>query len=147
VSSSINALRPGKRPRLTPNPAIALRGGEPLLAFGTPGGDVQIQAMIQVFINTFGFGMNIQEAVEAPRFATYNFASSFAPHTYHPGLLMIEQSVPEHVASTLGARGRHVERWVDGTWKAGGVLAVKREVDGTLTAGADPRRAGHAAGR
>ncbi|MEZ5739033.1 MAG: gamma-glutamyltransferase [Burkholderiaceae bacterium] len=100
-----------KRPQLTPNPAIALRDGGPLLAFGTPGGDVQIQAMIQVFINLFGFGMDIQKAVEAPRFATYNFASSFAPHTYHPGLLMIEQSIPDVVATTLAVRGRKVERW------------------------------------
>lgn len=145
-ASSINALAPGKRPRLTPNPAIALKDGKPLLAFGTPGGDVQIQAMIQVFINAFGFGMDIQKAVEAPRFATYNFPSSFAPHAYHPGLVMLEESISDDAAETLAARGRNIERWADGTWKAGGVLAVKREENGTLTAGADPRRAGFAAG-
>ena len=145
-ASSINAVQPGKRPRLTPNPAIALKDGKPLLAFGTPGGDVQIQAMIQVFINAFGFGMDIQKAVEAPRFATYNFPSSFAPHAYHPGLVMLEESIADDAAETLSTRGRNVERWADGTWKAGGVLAVKREGDGTLTAGADPRRAGFAAG-
>lgn len=145
-ASSINALAPGKRPRLTPNPAIALKDGKPLLTFGTPGGDVQIQAMIQVFINTFGFGMDIQKAVEAPRFATYNFPSSFAPHAYHPGLVMLEESISGDAAETLSVRGRNVERWADGTWKAGGVLAVKREEDGSLTAGADPRRAGFAAG-
>lgn len=146
VANSINALAPGKRPRLTPNPAIALKDGKPLLAFGTPGGDVQIQAMIQVFINAFGFGMDIQKAVEAPRFATYNFPSSFAPHAYYPGLVMLEESIADDAAETLAVRGRNVERWADGTWKAGGVLAVKREDDGTLTAGADPRRAGFAAG-
>ena len=147
VKSSINAVAPGKRPRLTPNPAIALKDGKPLLAFGTPGGDVQIQAMIQIFINAFGFGMDIQKAVEAPRFATYNYPSSFAPHAYHPGLVMLEESISDQAAETLANRGRRVERWTDGTWKAGGVLAVKRENDGTLTAGADPRRAGFAAGR
>ena len=146
VAASINALQAGKRPRLTPNPAIALRHGKPALAFGTPGGDVQIQAMIQVFINTFGFGMDIQKAVEAPRFASYNFASSFAPHTYHPGLIMLEESISDGVLNTLAARGCQVQRWADGTWKAGGVLAVKCEANGTLTAGADPRRAGFAAG-
>ncbi len=147
VRSSINAVAPGKRPRLTPNPAIALKDGKPLLTFGTPGGDVQIQAMIQVFINAFGFGMDIQKAVEAPRFATYNYPSSFAPHAYHPGLVNLEESISDRAAETLSNRGRRVERWADGTWKAGGVLAVRRENDGTLTAGADPRRAGFASGR
>ncbi|MBO6520234.1 MAG: gamma-glutamyltransferase [Rhodospirillales bacterium] len=147
VASSINAVEPGKRPRLTPNPAIALKDGQPLLAFGTPGGDVQIQAMIQVFINAFEFGMDIQKAVEAPRFATYNFPSSFAPHTYHPGLVMLEESIPAETTATLDRRGRRIDRWADGTWKAGGVLAVRRHGKGTLTAGADPRRAGFAAGR
>lgn len=147
LASSINSVQPGKRPRLTPNPAIALMDGKPLLAFGTPGGDVQIQAMIQVFINAFGFGMDIQKAVEAPRFATYNYPSSFAPNTYNPGLVMIEESVDDNAAEALAVRGRNVERWADGTWKAGGVLCVKREQDGTLTAGADPRRAGFAAGK
>ena len=77
--TSINALAPGKRPRLTPNPAMAIKDGKPLMAFGTPGGDVQIQAMAQVFMNTYVFGMDIQSAIEAPRFGTYSFPSSFAP--------------------------------------------------------------------
>jgi len=147
VASSINSVLPGKRPRLTPNPALALRDGKPLLAFGTPGGDVQIQAMIQVYINAFGFGMDIQRAVEAPRFASYNFPSSFAPNTYHPGLVMVEKSIPDGVCDDLMVRGRQIERWEDGTWKAGGVLAVRRDANGKLTAGADPRRAGYAGGR
>ena len=101
TSESINALAPGKRPRLTPNPAIALKDGKPLMAFGTPGGDVQIQAMMQVYVNKFHFGMDIQQAVEAPRFATYSFPSSFAPNTYNPDLLMIEQSIPDVVVEDL----------------------------------------------
>ena len=147
ISTSINAVAPGKRPRLTPNPALAIKDGKPLMVFGTPGGDVQIQAMIQVYLNTFHFGMDIQKAVEAPRFATYSFPSSFAPNAYFPGLLMAEQSVPEDVVSNLSDRGHKVERWQDGTWKAGGVLAVVGDpVTGALTAGADPRRAGTAEG-
>jgi len=148
TSESINALAPGKRPRLTPNPAIALKDGKPLMAFGTPGGDVQIQAMMQVYVNKFHFGMDIQQAVEAPRFATYSFPSSFAPNTYNPDLLMIEQSIPDVVVEDLIKRGHKVERWQDGTWKAGGVLAVVSDSEtGTLSAGADPRRAGTASGR
>lgn len=148
TSASINALAPGKRPRLTPNPAIALKDGKPLMAFGTPGGDVQIQAMIQVFANAYVFGMDIQAAVEAPRFSTYSFPSSFAPNAYHPGLLMVEESIPDAVFDGLSALGHKAERWDDGTWKAGSVLAVQRDpASGRLAAGADTRRAGTARGR
>ncbi len=146
--SSINAVAPGKRPRLTPNPALAVKDGAPLMAFGTPGGDVQIQAMVQVFINAYIYDMDIQSAVEAPRFATYSYPSSFAPNDYHPGLLMVEQSIPDQTFDNLKARGHNVERWEDGTWKAGSVLAVQRDpTSGSLKAGADPRRAGTARGR
>lgn len=145
--NSINALAPGKRPRLTPNPALAVKDEKPLMAFGTPGGDVQIQAMAQVFLNTYAFGMDIQAAIEAPRFATYSFPSSFAPNTYHPGLLMLEESIPDDVFESLLAKGHKAERWEDGTWKAGGVLAVQQEPEtGRRMAGADPRRAGTANG-
>lgn len=148
TSSSINAVAPGKRPRLTPNPALAIKDGKPLLAFGTPGGDVQIQVMVQVFMNAYVFGMDIQSAVEAPRFSTYSFPSSFAPNLYHPGLLMVEESVPDETFNELIKRGHKAERWEDGTWKAGGVLAVQRDPKtGKLAAGADPRRAGTARGR
>lgn len=145
--TSINALAPGKRPRLTPNPALAVKDGKPLMAFGTPGGDVQIQVMVQVFMNTYVFGMDIQNAIEAPRFASYSFPSSFAPNTHHPGLLMLEQSIPDEVFENLKARGHKTERWDDGTWKAGGVLAVQQDPEsGRRLAGADPRRAGTARG-
>ncbi len=145
---SINAVAPGKRPRLTPNPALAIKDGAPLMAFGTPGGDVQIQAMIQVFLNAYVFDMDIQAAVEAPRFATYSFPSSFAPNTYHPGLLMIEESAPADVFDDLASRGHTVEHWPDGTHKAGSVMAVQFDQKrNRLMAGADPRRAGTAKGR
>lgn len=148
TASSINAVAPGKRPRLTPNPAMAVKDGKPLLAFGTPGGDVQVQAMTQVLLNMFVYGMDTQDAVEAPRFATYSYPSSFAPNTYHPGLLMIEESVSEATKEDLSKRGHIVDTWPDGTWKAGGVLAVHADQgNGALVAGADPRRAGTARGR
>lgn len=148
ISSSINAVAPGKRPRLTPNPALALKDGKPLIAFGTPGGDVQIQAMIQVYLNAYVFGMDIQTAVDAPRFATYSFPSSFAPNTYLPGLLMVEESISDKVFNELNERGHKAERWKDGTWKAGSVLAVQSDPEtNQLMAGADQRRAGTAEGR
>lgn len=148
VSTSINALAPGKRPRLTPNPAMALKDGKPFMAFGTPGGDVQIQAMVQVFLNATCFGMDIQQAVEAPRFATYSFPSSFAPNDYFPGLLMLEKRLGEETGIELTQRGHRVDWWADWTWKAGSVCAIQVDADnGILYAGADPRRAAYALGR
>ncbi|HYZ39472.1 MAG TPA: gamma-glutamyltransferase family protein, partial [Stellaceae bacterium] len=88
-------VAPGKRPRLTPNPALAIKSGEQFLPFGTPGGDVQTQAMLQVLLNLFVFGQDVQSAIEAPRFATYSFPSSFAPFDYYPGRLALESRIPE----------------------------------------------------
>ena len=68
-----SGVAPGKRPRLTPSPAIAIEPGKMKMPFGTPGGDVQTQAMLQVFLNIHLFGMEVQEAVEAPRVASYSY--------------------------------------------------------------------------
>src|SRR5690606_27902192 len=74
------AIGPGRRPRLTPHPSLAVRPGRYVMPFGTPGGDVQCQAMLQTFLNMEVFGMEPQQAVESPRFATFSFPSSFEPH-------------------------------------------------------------------
>ncbi|MEO6271101.1 MAG: gamma-glutamyltransferase [Lautropia sp.] len=148
VSSSINALAPGKRPRLTPNPVIALRNGKPFMTLGTPGGDVQVQAMVQVLVNLLWFKMDVQAAIEAPRFASYSFPSSFAPNDYFPKLLMLEQRLDRGVGDELTARGHDVRWWGDWSAKAGGVCAIVADEAGCgLSAGADPRRAGLASGR
>jgi gamma-glutamyltranspeptidase/glutathione hydrolase len=146
ISTSINKVEPGKRPRLTPNPALALKDGKPFMTWGTPGGDVQVQAMVQVFLNATRFGMDMQEAVSAPRFASYSFPSSFAPNDYFPGLLMMENRIDKSVAEDLNSRGHKVDWWPEMTWKAGGVCAIR--VDGEAKqAGADPRRAAYAMGK
>jgi len=142
------SVAPGKRPRLTPNPAIAMKDGKPFMAFGTPGGDVQIQAMVQVFLNIVGYGMDAQSAVEAPRFASYSFPSSFAPNDYHPGLLMVEDRVDADTIAKLADMGHRAETWPGMSWKAGAVCVVMRDDEtGVLWGGADPRRAGYALGR
>lgn len=145
----INALAPGKRPRLTPNPALALKDGKPFMTFGTPGGDVQIQVMAQVVSNVLCYGMDIQGAIEAPRFSTYSFPSSFAPHTSYPGLLKLEQRIGHDIGDHLKLLGHKVEWWDDWTWLAGGVCAIVADTsdEGYLYAGADPRRAGLALGK
>jgi gamma-glutamyltranspeptidase/glutathione hydrolase len=141
-------VAPGKRPRLTPNPALANRGrGSQFLPFGTPGGDVQTQAMLQVLLNVFAHEMPVQDAIEQPRFASYSYPSSFAPYDYYPGRLNLEARFPEVVASDLSARGHRVERWRDFEWLAGAVCAILVDKGrGTLEAGADPRRAAYALG-
>ena len=141
-------VAPGKRPRLTPNPALAIKGnGEQFFPFGTPGGDVQSQAMLQVLLNVFVHGQDVQSAIENPRFASYSYPSSFAPYDYYPGRLSIEGRFPEEVAAELARRGHEVERWPDWIWLAGavcGILVDKQR--GTLEAGADPRRTAYALG-
>jgi len=147
IVGHINAVAPGKRPRLTPNPALALKDGKPFMTLGTPGGDVQIQAMTQVVVNKLKFNMNIQEAINQPRFASYSFPSSFAPNDYFPGLLMMENRIDESVGASLAGLGHKVEWWPEKTWKAGGVCSiVVDEATGELEAGADPRRASKAMG-
>jgi gamma-glutamyltranspeptidase/glutathione hydrolase len=140
-------VAPGKRPRLTPNPALAIKGRDQFLPFGTPGGDVQTQAMLQVLLNLFVFGKDVQSAIEAPRFATYSFPSSFAPYDYYPGRLALEARIPEPVISELARRGHEIQRWPDWIWTAGAVCAILADRRrGVLEAGADPRRAAYALG-
>ena len=142
-----SSVEGGKRPRLTPNPAMVLKGGRPFMAFGTPGGDVQIQALLQVFFNLVEFGMEPQQAVEAPRFSTYSFPGSFYPHEYHKGVLMMEARMGSDVLDDLARRGNDVRPWADFSWRGGGVCAViVDEEQGTLLGAADPRREGYAYG-
>lgn len=144
-----SCVAPGKRPRLTPSPALALgrkgRHGRETLPFGTPGGDVQIQAMLQVFVNTVEFGMDPQQAVEAPRFATYSFPDSFEPHGYQPGRLTIENRIPQATGEAMRQLGHDVQWWPDFVWRAGAMCLIHADPDtGLKTAGADPRRPSYA---
>ena len=118
------------------------------MVFGTPGGDVQVQAMAQLLLNVMSFGLDVQSAIEAPRFASFSYPSSFAPNTHNPGLLMIESRVPAHIRAALADLGHSVEAWPERTRKAGALCAIRMDRDsGFLHAGADFRRAGYAMGR
>lgn len=142
-----SGVAPGKRPRLTPNPALAIKPGHFVMPFGTPGGDVQTQAMLQVFLNIHVFGMDLQAAVEAPRFASYSFPSSFEPHSYYPGRLNIEGRIGEATGSALAKLGHKVERWPEWTWLAGSVCTILADRKrGLISGAADPRRPGYAVG-
>jgi gamma-glutamyltranspeptidase/glutathione hydrolase len=138
-------VAPGKRPRLTPNPAMVVTRNGGVMPFGTPGGDVQIQAMLQVMLNILHFGMEVQEAIEAPRVASYSFPSSFAPYEYFPGRLAVEARIPAGTRDALAARGHEIKAWPDTTWLAGSVEVVLSDpASGLIHAGADPRRPAYA---
>ncbi|MCC7079250.1 MAG: gamma-glutamyltransferase [Burkholderiales bacterium] len=138
-------VAPGKRPRMTPSPALVLANGRFSMAFGTPGGDIQSQAMLQVFLNVNEHGMSLQQAIEAPRFGTFSFPNSFAPHTYLPGRLCAEGRIAQDSVADLERLGHEVERWGMGVWLAGAVCAIRRDPEtGLLHAGADPRREAYA---
>jgi len=142
-----SGVAPGKRPRLTPNPAMALKPGHFVMPFGTPGGDVQTQAMLQVLLNIVVRGMDPQNAIEAPRFASYSFPSSFEPHAYHPGRLNLESRIDKRTGQALGDLGHKIEWWPDWVWLAGSVCAIVADQKrGLLSGGADPRRPGYVLG-
>jgi len=141
-----SSVQPGKRPRLTPTPGLALREGQLYLSFGTPGGDIQCQSMLQVLLNISEFGMAVQEAVEAPRFGTFNFPNSFAPHQYLEGRLFLENSIAAPTVDTLKEKGHDIELWPASSPTAGSVCAILRDAKtGLYHAGADQRREAYAA--
>ena len=141
-----NSLEGRKRPRTTLSPTIAFRGGEPYLAFGTPGGDQQDQWSLVFFLSHVCFGMNLQEAIDAPTFHTNHFPSSFYPRQARPRELEIEERFGTAVVAELRRRGH--EAIVRDDWSLGRLCAVGREPHGILKAAANPRGAqGYAAGR
>ena len=139
------ALAPGKRPRTTLTPALALRDGEPYLACGTPGGDQQDQWITQMFLRHVHADFNLQEAIDAPAWHSEHFPSSFWPRTARPGVLVVEGRVPKATVAELERRGHIVEVGPD--WSEGRLTAAAR--DGRRRrAAANPRgMQGYAAGR
>ena len=139
------ALAPGKRPRSTLSPTMALRDGEPYLAWGSPGGDQQDQWIPQFFLRHVHAGMNLQEAIDAPAWHTEHFPSSFWPRTSRPGVVVVESRVPAETVDELRGRGHIVE--VGDAWSEGRLTAASRE-GVRRRAAANPRgMQGYAVGR
>jgi gamma-glutamyltranspeptidase/glutathione hydrolase len=140
-----NSLEPGKRPRTTLSPSLAFRGGDPYLAFGTPGGDQQDQWTLLFFLHHADFGLDLQAAIDAPAFHTNHFPSSFYPRDSHPGQIEVEGRFEPEVVDDLRDRGHEV--LVAADWSLGRVSAAGRE-DGLLKSAANPRgMQGYAVGR
>jgi gamma-glutamyltranspeptidase/glutathione hydrolase len=137
-----SSVAPGKRPRLTPNPAMVRKPGKLTMPIGSPGGDSQVQAVLQVLLNLTLFRMDPQTAVEHPRFISYSHPDSFAPHPSFPGRLCLEGRFPASTVTGLSELGHDVVLWPERLWRAGGVCLVRSDLErGVMEAGADPRRA------
>jgi gamma-glutamyltranspeptidase / glutathione hydrolase len=138
---------PGRRPRMSANPAIAMRSGAHAIPFGSPGSEVLGQAMLQVFLNMVVFGMDPQSAVEAPRFASYSWPESALPHAYRPGQLNLEASIDVTTGEALAALGHKIVWWPERKYAAGSVCTILSDLEtGVKWAGADPRRTAYAVG-
>jgi gamma-glutamyltranspeptidase / glutathione hydrolase len=138
-------LAPGKRPRTTLSPTMALCDGEPYMAWGSPGGDQQDQWTTQFFLRHVHVGLNLQQAIDAPAWHSEHFPISFWPRTARPGVLVVENRVPKSTVDTLKSRGHIVETGPD--WSEGRLTAASR-VGRRRRAAANPRgMQGYAAGR
>jgi gamma-glutamyltranspeptidase / glutathione hydrolase len=132
-----NELAGGKRPRVTLSPTLVTREGQAFLVLSTPGGDNQDQSLLQLMLNVVEFGMNAENAVEAPRFQTRHLISSFDNHAWNLGDLLLDERITAAVSTELKTRGHKVEsrsRWNSGA----NPVMVKMLPDGVIEAGSDP---------
>ena len=135
-----NALAPHKRPRATLTPSLVTRNGEPFMTFGTPGGDMQEQWTMQFFLNYAVFGMNLQEAIDAPTVYSLHFPNSFYPRTAFPGRVVVEGRIPADVVAELERRGHEVVRIPE--WMGGEVMAIRYDRSrGVIVGGTSPKGA------
>jgi gamma-glutamyltranspeptidase/glutathione hydrolase len=133
-----NALAPRKRPRATLTPSLVTKGGEPFMVFGTPGGDCQDQWTLQFFLNYVDFGMNIQEALDAPTVHSAHFPSSFYPRAAYPGRMMAEGCISREVIAELERRGHEVV--VTDGWVNGKVMGIRYDkARGVILGGVAPK--------
>jgi gamma-glutamyltranspeptidase/glutathione hydrolase len=138
VAGEANALAPGKRPRSTLQSTLIMKDDKPFMIVGSPGGDDQVFRTMQTLLNVVDFGMNVQEAIESPRWATRSFPASPFPHTMYPGEMSVEARVPEAVRTALTARGHKLR--VGGAWTMGSLAAIIVDPKtNVLSAGTDPR--------
>jgi gamma-glutamyltranspeptidase/glutathione hydrolase len=143
---SPNVMAPGKRPRLTPNPGLVLGQGT-VMPYGTPGGDVQTQAMVQFLVQVLDLEVELQAAVEAARWASYAVPVTEDPHPAKPHLVRVEAPLHDLVGDELARKGHVVERWPSLAADAGGICAVRlNTTTGVLAGAGDPRRMSYGIG-
>lgn len=145
-ANSPAALAPGKRPRITPHAMMVRKNGKLFMVLGTPGGDMQAQALVQILMNCLIYKMPIQESIEKPRFRSRNWPDSFSPHEYFPGQLDLEAGLYNVHAQSLKKLGYTVSEFPawDNTFSAPGAIVLENN---QMNLGADPRESTTAMGK
>ncbi|MDE2720691.1 gamma-glutamyltransferase [Candidatus Palauibacter polyketidifaciens] len=136
-----NVMAPGKRPRNTNSPLLVVKDGEPFMGLSTPGGDQQMQCLLQVFLNVVVWGMSPEQALDQPRFGSYNFPATGSEVNRNPAVLYMEDRIPAETAEALRAMGHDVRSWGLWNWRAGAPTVTWRDPEtGVMTAAGDVRR-------
>jgi len=142
-----SVIQGGKRPRLTPSPGMIMRDGKVFAPYGSPGSDVQPQAMVQLAVELIDFKLDPQAAVEAPRLASYSYPRSDHPHPYDPAALSVESRMGTEILKGLSDRGHVLRDWPAMTPRAGSLCTVVVDHEnGFMIGAADPRRISYALG-
>jgi gamma-glutamyltranspeptidase / glutathione hydrolase len=135
-----NSLAPGKRPRSTLQSTLVMKGGQPYMILGSPGADDQVMRTMQTLLNIVDFNLNVQQAIEAPRWSTTSFPASPWPHTIRRGALQVESRIPLAVQQALAAKGHVLPANPAGAWSLAEMAVIQIDLKtGMLNAGADPR--------
>ena len=136
-----NVMAPGKRPRNTNSPLLVMKDGRPFMGLSTPGGDQQLQSLLQVFLNVVVWGMSPEQAVDQPRFGSYNFPASGSEVNRSPAVLRLEDRIPAETAEALRAMGHDVQSWGLWNWRACAPTVTWRDPEtGLMIAAGDVRR-------
>ena len=136
-----NVMAPNKRPRNTNSPVLVMKDGEPFMGLSTPGADQQLQAILQVFLNVVVWGMSPEQALDQPRFGSYNFPTTGNAVNDGPALLLLEDRIPEETVAALRGLGHDAQWW--GLWnlRTGAVTLAYRDPEtGVMIAAGDVRR-------
>ncbi len=136
-----NVMAPKKRPRNTNTPVIVMKDGKPFMGLSTPGGEQQLQAILQVFLNVVIWGMSPEQALDQPRFGSYNFPITGHEVNETPGRLALEERIPKETFEALERLGHQVESWGLWNWRTGALTVTYRDPEtGVLLAAGDVRR-------
>ena len=136
-----NVMAPGKRPRNSNAPLLVMKDGQPFMGLSTPGGDQQLQSLLQVFLNVVVWGMSPEQALDQPRFGSYNFPATGSEVNQSPAVLYMEDRIPAETAEALSAMGHDVRSWGLWNWRACAPTVTWRDPEtGVMTAAGDVRR-------
>ena len=136
-----NVMAPGKRPRNTNAPLLVMKDGQPFMGLSTPGGDQQLQSLLQVFLNVVVWGMSPEQALDQPRFGSYNFPGTGSGVNDNPAVLNLEDRIPAETAEALRALGHDVRSWGRWNWRACAPTVTWRDPEtGVMIAAGDVRR-------